>query len=311
MKGVLSQISISIREDAEEAVIAIFENLFGRPPSIYTDAGTRKTTASIFLAKSSQWNSSVKAQLQTSLKLLRLAGVDPGSGKIFLKKLQRQDWAESWKKYFKPIQIGKTLLIKPSWSRLRPRKNQACVILDPGLSFGTGQHATTLFCLEQIVRCRRSDQRQSFLDIGTGSGILAISAVKLGYAPVHALDFDPEAVRIGRTNAEQNDVADRVRPLRRDLVKLPIYSKTKFDLVCANLIYDLLLSERERIVNRIAPDGSLVLAGILKTQFAQVKAAYEKMGMVLQRTKVGKEWQSGQFVFRRKKTLTKINFQKN
>ncbi len=299
MKDSVWQIAVSISEEAEEPVIAIFENLFGKPPSIYTDADTRKTTASLFLTKTSPWNSSVKTQLLNELKLLREFGINVGSAKINFKKLQRQDWAESWKKHFKPIKIGKTLLIKPSWSKLKPQKNQACVILDPGLSFGTGQHATTLFCLEQLVRCRNKNQSQSFLDIGTGSGILAISAAKLGYSPIQAFDFDPESVRVSHANAEQNNVGNQVRPAHRDLTKLPLHSGKRFDLICANLIYDVLLGERRRIVNRLAPTGALILAGILKTQFAQVKITYEKMGMVLVKTRVGKEWQSGHFVFNR------------
>ena len=297
MKSAVFQLSISSHADAEEAVVALVGDLFGGAPSVYTDADTGKTTASVFLTKRSEWTKSKKKELQIRLKLLRAAGVDPGPGRIHFKTLKRQDWAESWKKHFKPIQVGKALLIKPSWSRLRARRGQACVILDPGLSFGTGQHATTLFCLEQIVRCRRADERQSFLDMGTGSGILAISAAKLGYSPVQAFDFDPEAVRISRINADQNNVLAQVRTARCDLTKLPLHSKTKFDLICANLIYDLLLSERERIVNRLEPSGSLILAGILKTQFAQVKSAYEEIGMTLKRTKTEKEWQSGQFIF--------------
>lgn len=298
MKGALLQISVSISEEAEEPIGAIFEKLFGRLPSIYFDTETRATTASIFLDKASQWNPSVKAQLLNHLQFLRESGIEVGSGKIIVKKLRREDWAESWKKHFKPIEIGNALLIKPSWSKRKPLKNQACVVLDPGLSFGTGQHATTMFCLEQIVHCRQLEKQQSFLDIGTGSGILAISAAKLRYSPVRAFDFDPEAVRISRTNAQQNGVENQVRPVHRDLTKLSLQSKIKFDLICANLIYDLLLSERKKIVNRLARSGSLILAGILKTQFAQVKIAYEKMGMTLKTSKVGKEWQSGRFVFR-------------
>ena len=298
MKDALVQISVSICEQAEEPIAAIFENLFGRSASIYTDAETRETTASIFLDKSSQWNPSIKARLLNHLKLLRELGIEIGSGKIIVKKLLRQDWAESWKKHFKPIEIGKALLIKPSWSQRRPLKSQACVVLDPGLSFGTGQHATTMFCLEQIVQRRDCDKQQSFLDIGTGSGILAISAAKLGYSPIHVFDFDPEAVRISQRNAEQNGVANQVRPVLRDLTELPLQSKTKFDLICANLIYDLLLGEREKIVNRVARTGSLIQAGILKMQFTQVKTAYEKTGLKLKTSKIGKEWQSGRFIFR-------------
>ena len=152
--------------------------------------------------------------------------------------------------------------------------------------------------MEQLVRCRRLESRQSFLDIGTGSGILAISAAKLGYSPVRAFDFDPESVRISRANAAKNEVADKVRPTRQDLTRLPLESKIKFDVICANLMYDLLLSEKERILNRLAQSGSLILAGILKTQFAQVQKEFEKLGLVLQRSKVGKEWKSGHFFFR-------------
>lgn len=297
MKSALWQIAVTIPEDAEEPISLLFENVFGRSPSIYTDANSRKTVASIYLADLSEWKTRGKSELQNGLRRLRECGINIGSARVSLKKLQPQDWAESWKKHFKPIQIGKELLIKPSWSQLRPRKNQACVVLDPGLSFGTGQHATTLFCLEQMVRCRRENQRQSFLDIGTGSGILAISAAKLGFSPVHAFDFDPEAVRISRDNAKANGVADSIQIARLDLTELPLRSEIKFDLVCANLIYDVLLNERKRIANRLAPGGSLILAGILKTQFAQVKIAYEKIGMKLLKTKVGKEWQSGEFIF--------------
>ena len=128
------------------------------------------------------------------------------------------------------------------------------------------------------------------------SGILAISAAKLGYAPVEAFDFDPEAVRVARDNARQNRVAEAVRIAQRDLTKVPRASRTRYDVVCANLIFDLLIAERERVVNRLKPEGVLVLAGILATQFPRVVEAYARAGMQLVATKVEKEWQSGSFV---------------
>ncbi len=151
--------------------------------------------------------------------------------------MKREDWAESWKRHFKPIEIRvkarpsaarqsasqpPSLLVKPSWSRRRAAKNQAVVILDPGLSFGTGQHPTTAFCLHEIARCRQPGTAQSFLDIGTGSGILAIAAAKLGYAPVQAFDFDPESVRVAGDNARKNRVTGRLKLTRGDLAKLPL-----------------------------------------------------------------------------------------
>ena len=138
----------------------------------------------------------------------------------------------------------------------------------------------------------------SLLDIGTGSGILAIAAAKLGYAPVRCFDFDPESVRVAKANAAQNGVAHLVKPVRHDLTKLPLVSATRYDVVCANLIFDLLLTERDRILNRLRPDGVLVLAGILQTQFPKVARAYRQAGLRLIATEVEKEWQSGAFVWR-------------
>lgn len=166
------------------------------------------------------------------------------------------------------------------------------MILDPGLSFGTGQHPTTAFCLEEIVRCRKSG-RQSFLDIGTGSGILAIAAAKLGYAPVHAFDFDPEAVRIARANAHANGV--KIRIVRGDAAKLPLRPKRTFDVVCANLISTLLIAERKRIAAQVSRDGVLVLAGILRSEFPEVRRAFTALGLKPAAAAGKNEWRSGSF----------------
>jgi ribosomal protein L11 methyltransferase len=191
------------------------------------------------------------------------------------------------------------LLIKPSWSRRRPRKGQSVVVLDPGLSFGTGQHPTTGFCLRQLAARRKPAARQSFLDIGTGSGILAIAAAKLGYEPVEAFDFDAEAVRIARENAAKNQVSAGIRLRRQDVTKLPLRSAGKYSVICANLIANLLLSERGRLLARLPEDGVLVLAGILKTEFRQVQRAFESAGLRLVASRTEHEWRSGAFIWHR------------
>ena len=140
---------------------------------------------------------------------------------VVIKKLRRENWAESWKRHFKPMEIGGALLIKPGWSRRRARPGQRVVVLDPGLSFGTGHHATTAFAWNNWPPAA-APARQSFLDMGTGSGILAIAAAKLGYSPVQAFDFDPEAIRVSRANARRETACkNRVRPRRQDLTRLP------------------------------------------------------------------------------------------
>jgi ribosomal protein L11 methyltransferase len=187
-------------------------------------------------------------------------------------------------------------LVKPTWSRRAPKKTQALVVLDPGLSFGTGQHATTRFCLEQLVALRDPENAsQSMLDVGTGSGILAIAAVKLGYRPVDAFDFDADCVRVANENTELNGVARELTVTHDDITQVPKKPKQRYSVVCANLIYDLLIAERDRLLARVAPGGSLVLAGILETQFTLVRKTFEQAGWTLVASTIDKEWRSGTF----------------
>jgi ribosomal protein L11 methyltransferase len=141
-------------------------------------------------------------------------------------------------------------------------------------------------------------QARSLLDIGTGSGILAIAAAKLGYHPVHAFDTDPAAVRVAKANALRNRVEKRLRIFRQDLTRLPLQGIVKFDVVCANLICELLISQSKRILNRLQPNGTLILAGILKTQLAPVRQVYAAAGLKMIATRTENEWRSGAFAFR-------------
>jgi ribosomal protein L11 methyltransferase len=192
--------------------------------------------------------------------------------------------------------IGRRLLVKPSWSLRQPTRGQSVVILDPGLSFGTGQHPTTHFCLAQLVAAKKPNTRQSFLDIGTGSGILAIAAARLGYRPVHGFDFDPEAVRVAAENTARNAVADVFSPQRRDLLKMPTPTAPRYDVIAANLLANLLLAARDRILAHLRPGGCLIVAGILAREFNEVQCSYEQTGLRLVTDREQKEWRSGCFL---------------
>jgi len=314
--GPIWKVAISTATEAEDAVAELLYNAFELPVSSYTDVETGEVTVATYLTRERRRDAGQIArstlqnaggtlalpELRSGLKRIKDCGLDIGGGKITCQKVRREDWAESWKRHFKPIEISSALLIKPSWSKRPPRKGQAVIVLDPGLSFGTGQHATTAFCLHQLAshasRKARNEPR-SFLDIGSGSGILAITAAKLGYAPVDAFDFDPEAVRIARENALKNLVLQRIHITRRDVTKLPLRSPKQYDLICANLISTLLIAERPRILSRLKRDGVLVLAGILNNEFALVEKAYERSGMKLIASRIEKEWRSGAFTYRR------------
>jgi ribosomal protein L11 methyltransferase len=307
----LWRFSVTTSAEAEDAVAELLGSKFGTAASAYFNLETRISLVNVFSEK--PFSRPQHQEVSAGLAQIKGYGLDIGAGAIEIAKVKREDWAESWKKHFHPIEIGDALLVKPSWIKQRPRKNQAVLILDPGLSFGTGQHPTTSFCLGEIVRVSRNDvtaradsrparkniDAKSFLDIGTGSGILAIAAAKLGYQPVHAFDFDPESVRVAKANAQMNGVAAKLKITRGDVNKLKstIPLKNKFDLVCANLISNLLIAERKKIVAQVKPGGVLVLAGILAVEFSEVQRAFEKLGMKLVASKIENEWCSGSFCF--------------
>jgi ribosomal protein L11 methyltransferase len=291
----LWQISIETSPEAEEAVAHLLEAIFQSPCSTYaTEQSTRVT---LFSSKPVTQQQAIRR----GLAFITECGLNPSPATVTISKVPAQDWSESWKKHFKPIAIGKSLLIKPSWSGKQPLKNQAIVTLDPGLSFGTGQHPTTRFCLEELVRFRNPSLSQSLLDIGAGSGIIAISAAKLGYHPVVAFDIDPVAVHIAQANARRNRVTNQIEISRQDLNALPLQSSEKYEIICANLIDELLIQHAKRFRNRLRPRALLVIAGILATQFPAVQYAFQKIGLDLAQTRRENEWQSASFIEKKHK----------
>jgi ribosomal protein L11 methyltransferase len=295
MNKLLRSISITTSLSAEDAVGVLLELERGQTPSSFADAVTRLATVSVYGEIATRDVAGIKRRLREGLQALAADGIEVAPARIQVKKVPARDWSESWKRHFKPLDLGPRLLVKPTWSRRAPKKSQALVVLDPGLSFGTGQHATTRFCLEQLVALRDPQSAQSMLDVGTGSGILAIAAVKLGYQPVSAFDFDPDCVRVSNENTELNGVAEILKVTQDDITQVPKKPKQLYSVVCANLIYDLLIAERDRLLARVAPGGSLVLAGILETQFNLVRKAFEQSGWQMLASKVDKEWRSGTF----------------
>jgi ribosomal protein L11 methyltransferase len=284
------QVSITASAAREEAVIDLLEAAFEVPAAVYHDFRTGKQSVTIYPSRLPMAPRRARAALGRALRRLF-----PERVGIVIRKLPRENWAESWKRHFKPLEIGRALLIKPGWSRRRARPGQRVVRLDPGLSFGTGHHPTTSFCLGQLAACRRPGCAQSFLDIGCGSGILAIAAAKLGYAPVRAFDFDPQAIRVSRANVRANRVQERVRPRRQDLARLPARSRRRWEVICANLTADLLASQAGKIRARLKPGGQLIVAGILRTEFRRICERFATFGLTLAENEVKKDWHSGRF----------------
>ncbi len=216
-------------------------------------------------------------------------------------KLKREDWAEVWKIHFKPLVISDTLAITPSWEHFEPKPGQALIRLDPGMSFGTGQHATTKSCLASIDRfiseLHRKGQREiSMLDAGSGSGILAIAARKLGCTRVDAFDIDPDTVGVARENARKNEIDDQ--SLSITAASLMEYeSDIQYDIVAANILSSALLAGREKLLSFCKPGTCLVLAGILDAEYCKVKEAFESTGHCTELYNVlEKEWRGGTYL---------------
>jgi len=288
------EVGLATRAAVADAIGKVLGRVFGAPPVIQFHTRRRRTTVSVFLTERPTARAVRYAAEQLERRLRGGGGVG-AAGRLTVRPLPPQDWAESWKRHFRPLEIGRALLIRAGWHRRRPRRGQALLVLDPGLSFGTGQHATTRFCLRQMVARRVPGQQQSLLDVGTGSGILALAAVKLGYAPVHAFDRDAEAVRVARANARRNHIRAGLRLWRQDLARLPRRPARRYELVCANLDAAVLLARRKRLADLLRPGGTLLLAGVLQREFARVRAAYAALGLRLRSSQREGAWRSGAF----------------
>jgi len=296
----LCQLRLRVPPPAEEPAAALLEAVFGEAPAVYADVEAGRVELSLYRPADAPPAAAELARLRDGLVELRKMGLLTRAPRVVVRPLRPEEWAESWKRHFRARRFGGRVLVRPSWSRQRPRRNEVEVVLDPGLSFGTGQHATTAFCLEQIAALAPppnapKKNAPALLDAGTGSGILAIAAVKLGFRPVRAFDFDPEAVRVARENAARNGVADRLRPVKRDARRLPAQPRRRYDVVAANLVTALLVELRDRLTAHVAPGGRILVAGILREQFPAVRRAYERDGWRLVADRVEREWRSGAF----------------
>ncbi len=192
-----------------------------------------------------------------------------------LRRCEARDWQSFWRHHFHAHNIGRTLRIVPMWEReARAPKGRHKLVLDPGLSFGTGEHFTTRFCLEMIEHLCEKRQPRSLLDVGTGSGILAVAALRLGIPRVTAFDNDAQAVAHAEENLRLNRLAGRARLEVRDLARgLP---RPRHEVVCAN-VYGLVLQEWAPVIAR-GVGRWLVASGIREAELDGVAMAYEAQG---------------------------------
>ncbi|MEE9614018.1 MAG: 50S ribosomal protein L11 methyltransferase [Thermodesulfobacteriota bacterium] len=248
----------------------------GSPGVLETSKGRTQTLTAYFSGSSLR-----------DIALLRKKAASIG-WKLTTSPYTEEDWLVKWRRNLRPLRAGR-VLVKPSWSGARRRRGEVVLEIDPGMAFGTGHHATTRLCLKALSAYLGPGGSGrvgggNVLDVGTGSGILAIAAKKLGAKSAIGIDIDPEALKVARKNARLNNV------------KVSFSSKAvsevrgRYRVVVANILAGVLIGLAPDIVRKVGPGGILILSGILKEEAGGVRDAYAELGLCHVKTMRSREW---------------------
>jgi ribosomal protein L11 methyltransferase len=285
LSGRWAEIIVDTPLESVEAVTAILLEAECHGVSEKLVPGGQTATVVGFFPVSDQFTKTLDALEDQLMDLPRhglLAPLD-----ITLKHADETDWANEWKKYFKPLEIGKRLIIKPSWETVEPGEDRVVVEIDPGQAFGTGGHQTTRLCLSALEEYVQADIVVA--DIGTGSGILAISAAKLGASMVHATDIDRLPREIARENVTRNGLEAQVIIHEMDAFDA---AAQECDLVVANIIALTVIELTPSISNRLKPGGLFISSGIVDERLPDVLAALAATGFEIIETREDEIWRA-------------------
>jgi ribosomal protein L11 methyltransferase len=229
----------------------------------------------------------VAAEVAEALGHLQAFGLRP-IGELQTRLVDEADWAEAWKAHFPVLRVGRRLVIRPTWRRHHRQADDVVIALDPGMAFGTGLHPTTRLCLAAVEGLADSGRLAdaTVLDVGCGSGILAIAALKLGAASAVGLDTDPIAIEATLANARRNGLARRIRARQGSLAS----GDGPFDVVLANLIAGLLVALAAGLHDELKPGGTLLASGIFVDREVEVRVALEAAGLDVSERDVEGDW---------------------
>lgn len=219
-----------------------------------------------------------------------------GEGTISLDKTKEEDWVNNWKKFFKPIRLDEQIVIKPTWETLEDQSKDTVVIeIDPGTAFGTGSHETTKLCIQGMKPYIDNDTK--VLDVGCGSGILSIIALKLGAAHAVLTDIDPHAISASKENFEVNHIEeDQFELYQGNVLDDPEFFKSLgqkcYPLVVANILADVISPLIEMVDQFLTEDGVFVISGIIDTKEREISEKLQKYGFEILETRRMKDWVS-------------------
>lgn len=229
-------------------------------------------------------------QLQIAEGLHGIAEFLPiGTGNIEVSIKNEADWANAWKKYYKPFRLGRHIHIVPTWiEEEEDEEGDIRITMDPGMAFGTGTHETTSMCIPLLEDLITGNER--VFDIGTGSGILGICASKVGAKTVVCSDLDANAVKVAKENVAMNQVGHNTEVYLGDLLEVPAYKEEKADIVVANIIADVIIGLTPGVRNVLKEDGHFICSGIITERRADVEKALIDNGYTIEKVTVKGSW---------------------
>ena len=203
------------------------------------------------------------------------------------KYVEEEDWQNAWKEHFHPLRIGRHLVICPTWRTVETSESDILIHLDPGMAFGTGHHPTTRTCMEILERDTKPGDR--ILDVGCGSGILSVVAVKVGATSALGLEIDPVAARAGEENVRINGIEDKVQIVQGTLPS-PLAEARSFDIVAANISAKVVTDLAQHLIDSVAIGGKLIVGGIIEPHVEDVTKALNAVGASIDETFIDGDW---------------------
>ena len=224
-------------------------------------------------------------RLNTRLADLKSEHPEYGTLEIDYRTVSDDEWKDTWKKYYKPFYVTDHMVIKPTWEDFTPQAGDQIIEIDPGMAFGSGTHETTAMCIQLLKDEIKGGE--NVIDVGTGSGILAIAAGLLGAGSVLAVDIDRDAVRVARKNVEHNGLDRIISVQEGDLLK---HVKEQCDICVANIISDVIIANCASLMQHIVSGGRLICSGIVKDRTDEVRSALEAAGYEILEERHRGEW---------------------
>ncbi len=271
------EVAITADPSLAENLVAIFSQLGFE--GFWEDEGTLRC-----YLRADRWSPAFFEEIQTTAALVARSSRSP-SPRLRARTLENRNWNQEWEKTIRPIRVADRIVISPSWQSFTPRPGDIVLTIDPKMSFGTGYHETTRLMLRLMESAARPGT--TMLDVGTGTGVLAIAGIKLGCASAIACDVDDWSFRNARENAEVNGVADRVEVILGDISLTPLIP---FDLVAANLQCTLIVPILGDLGARCAPGGLLLLSGLLLQDEQEIVARLNEHDFTVESRLTENEW---------------------